>query len=189
LAEALLARQAEVAFVDADIGQSNLGPPTAVTLGYPTPPVDFSTVPAAAYYFVGSTGPIGRFLPLVIGTATLAREVRGAFVIIDTTGLVHGSPSNLERSRASRSSTKTRSASSRRCTRLGSMVMPIPTIRSVSGALSVSIAEQLSSRKDRVMAKEIDRKFLVKTALWRAMTAECSIGRVICRRSIRCRAG
>jgi len=30
-------------------------------------------------------------LPLVIGTATLAREARGAFVIIDTTGLVHGS--------------------------------------------------------------------------------------------------
>ena len=89
LAGALLTRQAEVAFVDADIGQSNLGPPAAVTLGYPTLPVDFSTVPPAAYYFVGSTGPIGRFLPLVIGTASLAREARGAFVIIDTTGLVH----------------------------------------------------------------------------------------------------
>jgi CYTH domain-containing protein len=33
------------------------------------------------------------------------------------------------------------------------------------------------------MAKEINRKFLVKTALWRAMAAERSIGRVICRRS------
>lgn len=87
----LLTRQAEVAFVDADIGQSNLGPPTAVTLGYPTSPVDFSAVPPAAYYFVGSTGPMGRFLPLVIGTASLVREARGAFVIIDTTGLVHES--------------------------------------------------------------------------------------------------
>jgi polynucleotide 5'-hydroxyl-kinase GRC3/NOL9 len=91
LAGVLLARQAEVAFVDADIGQSNLGPPTAVTLGYPASPVDFSTVPPAAYYFVGSTGPIGRFLPLVIGTANLVREARAAFVIIDTTGLVHES--------------------------------------------------------------------------------------------------
>ncbi len=91
LAGALLARQADVAFVDADIGQSSLGPPAAVTLGYPTSPVDFPTVPPAAYYFVGSTGPIGRFLPLVIGTASLAREARGAFVIIDTTGLVHES--------------------------------------------------------------------------------------------------
>ncbi len=88
---ALLARQAEVAFVDADIGQSTLGPPTAVTLGYPTAPVDFSAISPSAYYFVGSTGPIGRFLPLVIGTASLAREARGAFIIIDTTGLIHES--------------------------------------------------------------------------------------------------
>ncbi len=91
LTEALLARRADVAFVDADIGQSNIGPPAAVTLGYPILPVDFSTVPPAAFYFVGSTGPIGRFLPLVIGTASLAREARGAFVIIDTTGLVYES--------------------------------------------------------------------------------------------------
>ncbi len=91
LVGALLARQAEVAFVDADIGQSNLGPPATVTLGYPTSPVDFSAISPSAYYFVGSTGPIGRFLPLVVGTASLAREARGAFVIIDTTGLVHES--------------------------------------------------------------------------------------------------
>jgi polynucleotide 5'-hydroxyl-kinase GRC3/NOL9 len=91
LVGALLARQADVAFVDADIGQSNLGPPAAVTLGYPTLPVDFSAVRPAAWYFVGSTGPMGRFLPLVIGTASLAREARGAFVIVDTTGLVHES--------------------------------------------------------------------------------------------------
>jgi polynucleotide 5'-hydroxyl-kinase GRC3/NOL9 len=91
LAGALLARQAEVAFVDADIGQSNLGPPTAVTLGYLTSPVNFSAVLPAAYYFVGSTGPMGRFLPLIIGTAHLAGEAHSAFVIIDTTGLVHES--------------------------------------------------------------------------------------------------
>jgi polynucleotide 5'-hydroxyl-kinase GRC3/NOL9 len=91
LMETLLARSVEVAFVDADIGQSNLGPPATVALGYPVSPIDFSAVPPAAYYFVGSTGPIGRFLPLVIGTAKLAHEARATFVIIDTTGLVHES--------------------------------------------------------------------------------------------------
>ncbi len=90
LAEVLLARQAEVAVVDADIGQSGLGPPATVTLGYVAAPVDFSTVPPAGFFFVGSTGQIGRFLPLVIGTASLVREARAAFVIVDTTGLVHG---------------------------------------------------------------------------------------------------
>jgi polynucleotide 5'-hydroxyl-kinase GRC3/NOL9 len=91
LIELLLSRPTEVAFIDADIGQSNLGPPATVTLGYPVSPVDFLAVPPAAYYFVGSTGPIGRFLPLVFGTATLVREARTAFVVIDTTGLVHDS--------------------------------------------------------------------------------------------------
>ncbi len=62
-----------------------------VTLGYPASPVDLAAAPTTACYFVGSTGPIRRFLPLVIGTASLAREARGAFVIIDTTGLVHES--------------------------------------------------------------------------------------------------
>jgi polynucleotide 5'-hydroxyl-kinase GRC3/NOL9 len=91
LADALLARHAEVAFVDADIGQSNVGPPATVTLGYLSAPVKFAAVQPVAYYFVGSTGPIGRFLPLVIGTASLAREAQASFVIIDTTGLVHES--------------------------------------------------------------------------------------------------
>lgn len=91
LADMLLARHAEVAFVDADIGQSNVGPPATVTLGYLSTPVKFSAVQPAAHYFVGNTGPIGRFLPLVIGTASLAHEARAAFVIIDTTGLIHES--------------------------------------------------------------------------------------------------
>jgi CYTH domain-containing protein len=42
------------------------------------------------------------------------------------------------------------------------------TIRSVSGVLSVSRARQRSSSRDHAMAKEIERKFLVNTALWRA---------------------
>lgn len=91
LADALLQRQTEVAVVDADIGQAGLGPPAAVTLGYVTAPVDFAAVSPAAYFFVGSTSPIGRLLPLVIGTANLAREACAPFVIVDTTGLIHES--------------------------------------------------------------------------------------------------
>jgi polynucleotide 5'-hydroxyl-kinase GRC3/NOL9 len=50
-----------------------------------------SCLAPAAHYFVGSTGPIGRFLSVVIGTADLVREATGAFVVIDTTGLIHES--------------------------------------------------------------------------------------------------
>ncbi len=88
LAEAL-AQKEDVAIVDADIGQSNLGPPATVSLAYAHAPVDVSALSPAAHFFVGSTNPLGRLLPLVIGTANLAREARTPFVIIDTTGLIH----------------------------------------------------------------------------------------------------
>jgi len=97
LTEALLARSAEAAFVEADIGQSNIGPPATVTLGYPVSPVDFSTVAPAAYYFVGSTGPVGRYWPLAIGTAKLvhpdfawALGLCAAFIDIAQTGWASG---------------------------------------------------------------------------------------------------
>lgn len=89
LAAAIISKQSEVAVVDADIGQTNLGPPAAIALGYPTSPGPFSAVPPVAYFFVGSTNPVGRLLPLVIGTASLVREAHAPFVIVDTTGLIH----------------------------------------------------------------------------------------------------
>lgn len=91
LSDTLLQQQAQVAVVDADIGQAILGPPATVTLGYPSLPVDFTAVPPAAYFFVGSTSPMGRLLPLVIGAASLAREAHAPFVIVDTTVLIHAS--------------------------------------------------------------------------------------------------
>jgi CYTH domain-containing protein len=54
---------------------------------------------------------------------------------------------------------------------MGLMVMPIPTIRSVSGALSGLKRATTEQQKDHVMAKEIERKFLVNMTLWRAMAA------------------
>lgn len=66
LAGALLARQAEVAFVDADIGQSNLGPAAAITLGYPRNPSISGRGRRRLITLSVGTGPIGRFSPLVI---------------------------------------------------------------------------------------------------------------------------
>ncbi len=78
-----------VGLVDADIGQSWLGPPTTVGLGFP-----FATrlVPADLR-FVGATSPSGSFLPLVRGTQALARRAvaqGAAIVLVDTTGMVAG---------------------------------------------------------------------------------------------------
>lgn len=86
----LLRRGAEVAIVSADVGQPGFGPPAAVTLACLAYPVDFATLSPAAYFFVGSANPIGRLLPLVVGTANLVREASASFVIVDTTGLIQG---------------------------------------------------------------------------------------------------
>lgn len=90
LAAELLAAGHRVAIVDADPGQKDIGPPAAVALGYVTGTAERWTAVPEAFYFVGSTSPVGRMLPLVIGTARLVNAADAAFVIIDTSGYIEG---------------------------------------------------------------------------------------------------
>lgn len=85
-----------VGYLDADLGQKSVGPPTAVTLRLlrsdeELEPSSFQ-VPDAMY-FVGSTSPQGQLLPLVVGTARLlarALDEGAELVVVDTSGLVSG---------------------------------------------------------------------------------------------------
>lgn len=88
----LLVLHPHVGFLDGDVGQASLGPPTTMTLvagradGAGFPP----TGPRERF-FVGDTSPRGHLLPTVIGAHKLARRAaaRGAAVTVyDTTGLV-----------------------------------------------------------------------------------------------------
>jgi polynucleotide 5'-hydroxyl-kinase GRC3/NOL9 len=94
LANALRAREHEVGIVDADVGQSEIGPPAAVGLGRVTGalerPADAALV---ALHFVGATSAAGNTLGAVVGVARMverARQVGLAPVLIDTSGLVAG---------------------------------------------------------------------------------------------------
>jgi polynucleotide 5'-hydroxyl-kinase GRC3/NOL9 len=84
------------ALVDADIGQSTVGPPTTVGLKLCAGMQDFSRTAlrvADVLSFVGAITPRGHLLPLVTGTAKLvarAREAGCRLVIVDTTGYVSG---------------------------------------------------------------------------------------------------
>jgi polynucleotide 5'-hydroxyl-kinase GRC3/NOL9 len=84
------------AFLDADLGQKTVGPPTAVTLRMLRTPEDLepdSLSRLDAMYFVGATSPQGQLLPLVVGTARLlarAQEEGAELVVVDTSGLVSG---------------------------------------------------------------------------------------------------
>jgi polynucleotide 5'-hydroxyl-kinase GRC3/NOL9 len=84
------------AFLDADLGQTCVGPPATVGLKHVRSAEDLEPdrlASADALAFVGSTSPQGHALPLVTGTARMlarARSEGAEFVAIDTSGMVSG---------------------------------------------------------------------------------------------------
>ncbi len=90
----LCRRGLKVALVDADIGQSSLGPPTAIGLAIFRSDPDWEVVfSPPEIFFVGSTTPEGHF-PLVLeGIERMvdkARSYAPEVILIDTTGFVSG---------------------------------------------------------------------------------------------------
>lgn len=94
LVNACLQAGHRVAVVDADVGQSDVGPPGTVGLGYPAGPIDrLDQVQAAAMAFVGATSPARHPARHVVATASMvwqARREGAAAVVVDTTGTVSG---------------------------------------------------------------------------------------------------
>lgn len=81
-----------VGFIDGDMGQATLGPPTTMTLALNEPGND-AFPPAGPRYraFVGDVTPRGHMLPTLVGAHRLAqkgREENAAAIVFDTTGLV-----------------------------------------------------------------------------------------------------
>jgi len=90
LVNALLCEGRTVSFVDADVGQKDVGPPTTVALADLDAPADFIHAACHALYFVGHISPFAHFLPLVLGTWQMVEAAKGDYVVIDTAGLVQG---------------------------------------------------------------------------------------------------
>jgi polynucleotide 5'-kinase involved in rRNA processing len=84
------------AILDADIGQSSVGPPATVGLKLVREAADLepeALARADGLAFVGTTSPQGHLLPLVSGSRLLldrARAEGAELVVVDTTGLVSG---------------------------------------------------------------------------------------------------
>ncbi len=93
-----------VAFVDGDIGQATLGPPTTMTLALGLPGDD-GFPPAGPCYrvFIGAVSPRRHMLPTVAGAHRLvqkAREEGATAIVFDTTGLVDPTQGGGELKRA-----------------------------------------------------------------------------------------
>ncbi|MBI1734870.1 MAG: hypothetical protein HYR51_06830 [Candidatus Rokubacteria bacterium] len=94
LATALLARGFSVGVLDADVGQSEVGPPTTVGLGRVVRPLTrLADAERVALRFVGATSAVRDQLATVVGVARLAERARAlglARLVVDTSGLVRG---------------------------------------------------------------------------------------------------
>lgn len=117
LVDFALAKGFKVACVDADIGQSQIGPPTTIGMKSFVPRIE-TQLPseqepvleseqnraengvrfdgtADRLYFVGDVSPKGRFLETLTGIRLMvdsAREANADFIVVDTTGYVHDPP-------------------------------------------------------------------------------------------------
>jgi polynucleotide 5'-hydroxyl-kinase GRC3/NOL9 len=94
LANTLYGQGRRVAVLDADIGQSSIGPPTTIGLGIVVQPMQhLQEVATRSVFFVGSTSPRGHLLPMVVGTRRMldrALTLDVEHVIIDTCGFITG---------------------------------------------------------------------------------------------------
>jgi polynucleotide 5'-hydroxyl-kinase GRC3/NOL9 len=94
LAVALAAGGLAVAVVDADVGQSEIGPPGTVGLGRAVGAMTrLGDAQPVALSFVGATSPAREMTAVVRGTERLvgrARALDAARILVDTSGLVAG---------------------------------------------------------------------------------------------------
>jgi polynucleotide 5'-hydroxyl-kinase GRC3/NOL9 len=92
LANGLYAQGHRVAIVDADVGQSSLGPPTTIGLGVVAQPFEsLQELMPVGLFFVGSTSPRSHLLPMLVGTKRMvdrAHTLGVDHVIVDTCGFI-----------------------------------------------------------------------------------------------------
>jgi polynucleotide 5'-hydroxyl-kinase GRC3/NOL9 len=90
----LSGRKEPVAYIDGDMGQSTLGPPTTLGMAMLDDPCDkMDGVSPRHVYFVGSTSPRGHGLETVVGLKRLLERSRidgEPIAVVDTTGYVTG---------------------------------------------------------------------------------------------------
>jgi len=88
-----LALDVPTALVDADLGQSSIGPPTTIGLSLPRKGDNLEDPRIDGLYFVGDTSPFGHLLQSIVGTKHLTGKALAAgaqLVVIDTSGLITG---------------------------------------------------------------------------------------------------
>jgi polynucleotide 5'-hydroxyl-kinase GRC3/NOL9 len=84
--------ETRTAYLDGDPGQSELGPPTTMTLSFDLPySTRFPGGRKVLRYFIGSISPRGHMLPMLVGASRLVQaafEAGSYSLVYDTSGLI-----------------------------------------------------------------------------------------------------
>ncbi len=103
LANTAVTKKLRTAVIDADLGQSDVGPPSTVGFTFVTEPVkDLFEIDAQDAVFVGSTSPSGSINKVIEGLIQLKKRVMEAgvdFLVINTDGWVEGEEAAAYKSR------------------------------------------------------------------------------------------
>lgn len=87
-----------VGVVDADLGQSHLGPPTTIAWGLLEKKFEgWENLVVKDFYFVGATSPSGNLLPMITGIKIVYERARPQVdkILLDTTGMIRGGPARV----------------------------------------------------------------------------------------------
>ena len=87
-----------VGVVDADLGQSHVGPPTTIAWGLLEKKFEgWENLVVKDFYFVGATSPSGNLLPMITGVKITYDKARAQVdkILMDTTGMIRGGPARV----------------------------------------------------------------------------------------------
>ncbi len=83
-----------VAIVDADVGQSDIGPPCCIGMGTVNKRVrNLHDVPPRSLYFIGDTSPVGCIRECLRGITAAVRDAKALspdIILVDSTGWIEG---------------------------------------------------------------------------------------------------
>jgi len=87
-----------VGVVDADLGQSHVGPPTTIAWGMVEKKFEgWENLVVKDFYFVGTTSPSGNLLPMITGIKIICDKATTQVdkILLDTTGMIRGGPARV----------------------------------------------------------------------------------------------
>lgn len=94
IADMAFERKLKTAVVDSDVGQSEIGPPTTIGMGFVSLHIKrLHDIHPDYLYFIGQTTPVGKLRDMAKGTAKLvnkAKKLGALLILVDTTGFVSG---------------------------------------------------------------------------------------------------